>query len=88
MPDLLARGVLQVDAAEGLQAAQPQLVPKVGDSVESLEVELKQAKMLVFTETVGRLRAMCLSPTKALLRSETPEPMTKGELERMLSHFQ
>jgi hypothetical protein len=51
---------------------------------ESVELELKQVKMLVFTETVGRLRAMCLSPTKALLKGETPEPMTKGELERQL----
>lgn len=54
---------------------------------ESLEVELKQAKMLIFTETVGKLRALCLSPTKALLAGSAPEPLTKGEVERTLSQL-
>lgn len=52
---------------------------------ESLEIELKQAKLIVFTETVGRLRALCLSPVKALLSGSAPEPMTKSEVERTLA---
>ncbi|HEV2292641.1 MAG TPA: hypothetical protein VGR35_02225 [Tepidisphaeraceae bacterium] len=52
---------------------------------ESLEVELKQAKLLLFTEAIGKLRALCISPTKALLSGSIPEPLTKGEAERTLA---
>jgi hypothetical protein len=52
---------------------------------ESIEFELKQKKMLVFSEAVGKFRAMCIAPTKALLRGETPEPLGKGEVERQLA---
>lgn len=52
---------------------------------ESIELELKQTKLLILTETVGRLRALCASPMKALLRGESPHPLTKGEVERTLA---
>src|SRR5687767_11352083 len=52
-----------------------------------LQLDLSQPKMLFGSTPVGRLRAICLSPTKPLLKGERPEPMTKGELERMLSQL-
>ena len=52
---------------------------------EVVDVALSQKKLLVLSETVGRLRVICVSPTRALLRNETVEPMSPGEVQRVLS---
>src|SRR4051812_5562000 len=43
---------------------------------ESLEVTLSQTAWWVFKRVVGRVRGLCVAPTKALLKGETPAPMT------------
>jgi hypothetical protein len=52
---------------------------------EVIEVTLSQKKWFVLKEVVGRLRVICTSPTKQLLKGETPEPMDIGDLNRLLS---
>src|SRR5688572_19976069 len=52
---------------------------------ESVEIELSQKKWWFFTENVGRVRAICLSPQKQLIAGETPRPMTVRETERFLA---
>jgi hypothetical protein len=52
---------------------------------ETLEVALTQKKMLVLNQTVGRLRVVCVSPTKSLLKGEEPQPMDLGPLQKLLS---
>jgi hypothetical protein len=50
-----------------------------------LDVTLAQKKMLVVKTIIGRLRVLCVSPTKQLLRGEKPEPMGIGDLNKLLS---
>ena len=52
---------------------------------ESIDAVLTQKRMLIFSSTVGRFRAMCLSPTKSLVAGSAPEPLGKGDIERMLA---
>ena len=52
---------------------------------EVIEVTLSQKKWFVLREVVGRLRVICTSPTKQLLKGEAPEPMDIGPLNRLLS---
>lgn len=49
-----------------------------------LDITLAQKKMLLVKSVIGRLRVVCASPTKQLLRGETPEPMGIGDLNRLL----
>ncbi|HEX4797084.1 MAG TPA: hypothetical protein VH370_25050 [Humisphaera sp.] len=51
---------------------------------ETLEVALTHKKLLFMTETVGRMRVVCVSPTKALIKGEPAPPMEVGEVQRML----
>jgi hypothetical protein len=51
---------------------------------ETIEIELRQSKMLLMKESVGRLKCLCLSPTRALLKDEPIEPMSRSEIERAL----
>jgi hypothetical protein len=50
-----------------------------------LSVELLQKRWMFFRTVVGRLRVVCISPTKQLLRGETPEEVGAGQLTKMLS---
>lgn len=52
---------------------------------ETLEVALTQKKMFFINSTVGRLRVVCVSPTKKLLKGEEPEPMDIGAVQKVLS---
>jgi hypothetical protein len=54
---------------------------------EQLDVTLWQRKMVFFKRVVGRLRVMCVSPTKSLLTGETPKPMTTQEITRCLTEL-
>src|SRR5205085_49461 len=42
---------------------------------EGVEVTLSQKKWLLFKTVVGRMRVVCTSPTRQLLRGEQPEAM-------------
>ena len=50
----------------------------------SLEASLSRQRFFVFRQTVGRLAVLCASPTRALLSSQTPQPLTKAELAEIL----
>jgi hypothetical protein len=52
---------------------------------ESLDVTLYQTSWWVLKKAVGRMRVVCVSPTKALLRGESPQPMHTPELQKLLS---
>ena len=52
---------------------------------ESMEVTLSQTSWWVLKKPVGRLRVVCVSPSKALLRGEQPAPMNTGEIQKLLS---
>jgi hypothetical protein len=54
---------------------------------ESLEIILQTRKLLVFRGVVGRLRVMCVSPTRSLLAGETPKPLTPSEVTKILSEI-
>ena len=52
---------------------------------ESLEVTLSQTRWWLFSQVVGRLRVVCVSPTKALLTGEAaPPPMTPADVQKLL----
>ncbi len=51
----------------------------------SLEVALTRRKLFIFTQTVGRLRVLCVPPMRALIGGEVPRPMTTGELQKVLA---
>src|SRR5882724_331627 len=50
-----------------------------------IEVTLSQKRMWILRSTVGRLRVVCVSPTRALLRGDDPQPMTPSETSKFLS---
>ena len=52
---------------------------------EGIEVTLSQKRWFVLKSVVGRLRVVCTSPTKQLLRGEQPEPMDMGGLNKLLA---
>src|SRR6185436_13317178 len=54
---------------------------------EQVEVTFWQRKMLIFRKTVGKLRVVCMSPTRSLLTGETPKPMTTQEITRAMSEL-
>ena len=51
----------------------------------SMEVAFTQRKWLLFNKTVARLRAVCLSPVRELLKGEPVEPMNTRELQAALN---
>jgi hypothetical protein len=52
---------------------------------ESLEVILQKRKLFVFKGVVGRLRVVCVSPTRSLLAGENPHPLKPSEVTKILS---
>lgn len=52
---------------------------------ESLEVTLSQTAWWVFKKVVGRMRVVCVSPTKTLLRGEAPEPLSTSDVQKLLA---
>src|SRR5687768_11432080 len=52
---------------------------------ESLEVTLSQTSWWVLKNVVGRLRLVCVSPTKALLKGESPAPVATPELQKIIA---
>ena len=54
---------------------------------EVMEVTLSQRKVWVLRSVVGRLRVVCASPTRALLRGEAPQPMSVSDVNKVLSQM-
>jgi hypothetical protein len=52
---------------------------------EAVEVTLSQKRLWVLRQVVGRLRVVCVSPTRALLRGDDPQPMTPTEVNKFLA---
>jgi hypothetical protein len=51
---------------------------------QSIEVTLQTTKWLVFRRTVGRIRLVCLSPTRKLLGGEAPQPMSAADVRKVI----
>jgi hypothetical protein len=51
---------------------------------QSLEIELQMTRWLVFRQTVGRVRILCVSPTRQLLAGEQPLPLSATEVRKVL----
>jgi hypothetical protein len=54
---------------------------------EAVEVDLWQKKWWLFSETIGRVRAVCVSPTRSLVAGESPPPMRRGDVEKLLAQI-
>jgi len=54
---------------------------------EMIEVTLSQKRLWIFRSTVGRLRVVCVSPTKSLIKGEQPQPMNNTDVQRALSQL-
>jgi len=54
---------------------------------ESMEVILQTRKLLIFRGVVGRMRVICVSPTRSLLAGETPQPLRPAEVNKILSEI-
>jgi hypothetical protein len=52
---------------------------------EAVEVTLSQKRLWVLRQVVGRLRVVCVSPTRALLRGDDSQPMTPTEVNKFLA---
>jgi len=52
---------------------------------ESIEVTLSQTSWWVLKSVVGRLRVVTVSPTRALLKGETPSPVGTSELQKIIA---
>jgi hypothetical protein len=54
---------------------------------ESMEVTLRTKKWFVLTQVVGRIRVVCVSPTRALLAGDNPAPLNLAETRKILSEI-
>ena len=54
---------------------------------ERMEVTLSQAKWFIFRKTVGRMRVVCVSPTRDLLAGKEPKPLSTPEVNKILSEL-
>ena len=54
---------------------------------EGIDVELLRKRFLVFPTVIGRLRAVCISPTTSLLQGSRFGPMSKGAVEEIINQY-
>src|SRR3954470_3366413 len=54
---------------------------------EAMEVTLRAKKWFFFTQVVGRIRMVCVSPTRSLLAGESPKPLDLAETRKLLSEI-
>jgi hypothetical protein len=54
---------------------------------ESLEIVLQMTRFWLFTKVVGRVRIVCVSPTRQLLAGESPKPLDLSETRKILSQI-
>lgn len=53
----------------------------------TLDVLLAKRKWIVLRQPVGRLKVICISPTRALLKGEPPRPLDTGGIQKVLSEI-
>jgi hypothetical protein len=54
---------------------------------ESLDVTIQQRKLLLFKGAVGRLRAVCVSPTRALLAGQAAQPLKSADVLKVIGEI-
>ncbi len=54
---------------------------------QSVSVTLWRSQWMMFKRNVGRLKVICLSPTKQLLKGETPTPLAALDIRKTLSQL-
>ncbi len=54
---------------------------------EMMEIILQKRKMLVLRGVVGRMRVICVSPTRTLLAGGTPQPLKPADVSKLLSEI-
>src|ERR1700733_3825647 len=54
---------------------------------EAIEITLSAKKFWIFTSVVGRVRVLCVSPTRQLLAGETPKPLNIIETRKILGQI-
>src|ERR1019366_7281559 len=54
---------------------------------ESLDVTLSQRRLFVFNSTVGRLKAVCVSPARSLIAGEEALPLKPSEVQKLLGEI-
>ncbi|HMB95717.1 MAG TPA: hypothetical protein VKK61_06725, partial [Tepidisphaeraceae bacterium] len=54
---------------------------------ESIEITLSAKKFWIFTSVVGRVRVICVSPTRQLLAGELPKPLDVNETKKILGQI-
>ena len=52
-----------------------------------MEVPFWQRRFLIFRKLVGRMRVVCVSPTRSLIAGETPKPMTTQDINKSLGEL-
>ncbi|HUB27040.1 MAG TPA: hypothetical protein VL992_16565 [Tepidisphaeraceae bacterium] len=52
---------------------------------QTIEVTLSQKRWFVLRKLMGRMKIVCVSPWRALLKDEPPPPMSRAELAELLS---
>ncbi len=51
---------------------------------QTLDVTLTRTKWWFLTEVVGRLKVVCVSPTRTLLKGESPQPLSTPDVHKVL----
>lgn len=52
-----------------------------------MEVTLAQKRLFFLKETVGKIQVICVSPTKALVAGQAPEPMNNAAVQKLLTEL-
>lgn len=52
---------------------------------QTLDIALTRTQWFIFTQTVARIRVVCVSPARALVAGDEPEPMNAGDVSRTLA---
>src|SRR3954447_1211757 len=50
---------------------------------KTVEVDLSQKRWWFFNQTVGKVKAICMSPVRSLIVGESPPPMRRSEIEKL-----
>jgi hypothetical protein len=54
---------------------------------QTLDVTLSQRQFWIFKQVVGRIKVICVSPTRALLAGQAPAPLKSQEVQKLLSEI-
>src|SRR5437870_1487639 len=54
---------------------------------EWMEVTISVRQFLLFQRVIGRLRVVCVSPSRALLADQPPPPLSAQEVQKILSEL-